>query len=87
MVARCQRAVVPGVEVLGLALRATLRMTSDRGVPLQLTQFGVAHLGAVSGFASVAFRHPNGLDTLAVRELQQVTDGSVGRDKLSLNLR
>ena len=48
-------------------------------------QFFVAGVGAVTGFAAVAFGHPDGFDGLAVGELKEVADGAVGGGELLLD--
>ncbi len=40
---------------------------------------------AVTGFAAVAFGHPDGFDALPVGEGQQVADGAIGGSELLLN--
>ena len=54
---------------------------------VELFQLLVAAFRAVAGLAAIAFGHPDGLDTLAVGERQQVAHGAIGGDKFLLDTR
>jgi hypothetical protein len=59
------------------------RDDSTKGI--QFAQLRVSILGAIAGFSAIAFGHPHRLDTLAVGEPQQVTNRTVGGNKLLLD--
>ena len=48
-------------------------------------EFLITGIGAVAGFAAVAFGHPDSLDGLAVGKGEQIADGSVGGRELFFN--
>jgi hypothetical protein len=48
----------------------------------EVREFFIAGVGAVAGFATVTFGHPDGLDGLAVGKLKEVANGAIRGSEL-----
>ena len=60
-------------------------LTSPKMGYVEFLQLLIPYFRPISGFAAVAFRHPDRLDALAIGEPQQVADGAVHRFELFLD--